>query len=191
VRIEFEMYASNFDHDPKKCDLIVCWEDNLPGYRVPRLALRPFAERASPPVIALPLRPKFPAKVWDEQSFLRDCPPGLRSCQERLLKWAKRHGKVILGRGPKIASWTFRLPLDKGDSCRLFGVYANGKVWPSGWKYLPRHRQARFEQCLRRAPEFKAGLASGKAWFEVKIQDKGVLQALRAAVLAAATAHSG
>lgn len=29
VRIEFEHKSSNFDHDPKGCDIIVCWEDNL------------------------------------------------------------------------------------------------------------------------------------------------------------------
>lgn len=29
VRIEFEYKSSNFDHDPKGCDMIVCWEDNL------------------------------------------------------------------------------------------------------------------------------------------------------------------
>jgi hypothetical protein len=28
VRIEFEYQSINFDHDPKKCDCIVCWEDN-------------------------------------------------------------------------------------------------------------------------------------------------------------------
>ena len=44
VRIEFELVASNFlahGHDPECCDLIVCWEDNLPNFRVPRLALAP------------------------------------------------------------------------------------------------------------------------------------------------------
>ena len=32
VRIEFEYRSSNFimhNHDPKNCDIIVCWEDNL------------------------------------------------------------------------------------------------------------------------------------------------------------------
>jgi len=29
VRIEFEEPSDNFDHDPKKCDLIVCWKDTL------------------------------------------------------------------------------------------------------------------------------------------------------------------
>lgn len=29
VRIEFEEPSDSFDHDPKKCDLIVCWKDNL------------------------------------------------------------------------------------------------------------------------------------------------------------------
>jgi hypothetical protein len=28
VRIEFEYRSRDFDHDPKGCDLIVCWEDN-------------------------------------------------------------------------------------------------------------------------------------------------------------------
>ena len=31
IRIEFEYKSSNFDHDPKGCDVIVCWEDNLAG----------------------------------------------------------------------------------------------------------------------------------------------------------------
>lgn len=29
IRIEFEEPSSRFDHDPKGCDLIVCWEDDL------------------------------------------------------------------------------------------------------------------------------------------------------------------
>jgi hypothetical protein len=29
VRIEFEEPSDKFDHDPKKCDLIVCWKDTL------------------------------------------------------------------------------------------------------------------------------------------------------------------
>ena len=28
-RIELELLASNFDHDPKGCDFIVCWENDL------------------------------------------------------------------------------------------------------------------------------------------------------------------
>src|SRR3989338_4200442 len=29
IRIEFEYKSSSFDHDPKGCDMIVCWEDDL------------------------------------------------------------------------------------------------------------------------------------------------------------------
>jgi len=32
VRVEFEVYASNFirhGHDPEKCDLLICWENDL------------------------------------------------------------------------------------------------------------------------------------------------------------------
>lgn len=30
IDIEFEFKSSNFDHDPDKCDVLVCWEDDLP-----------------------------------------------------------------------------------------------------------------------------------------------------------------
>jgi hypothetical protein len=43
VRIEFEFRASHFqahNHDPAKCDLIVCWEDDWPGCPVDVLELR-------------------------------------------------------------------------------------------------------------------------------------------------------
>ena len=30
IDIEFEYKSSNFDHDPDKCDVLVCWEDDLP-----------------------------------------------------------------------------------------------------------------------------------------------------------------
>ncbi|MHA1665617.1 MAG: hypothetical protein ACTSVW_07285 [Candidatus Njordarchaeales archaeon] len=29
-RIEIETYASQFNHDPKGCDIIICWENDLP-----------------------------------------------------------------------------------------------------------------------------------------------------------------
>lgn len=29
INIEFEYKSSNFDHDPDKCDVLVCWEDDL------------------------------------------------------------------------------------------------------------------------------------------------------------------
>jgi len=30
INIEFEFKSSGFDHDPDKCDVLVCWEDDLP-----------------------------------------------------------------------------------------------------------------------------------------------------------------
>lgn len=44
-RVEFEYKARNFllhQHDPKGCDLIVCWEDDYPGAPVPVFSLRTF-----------------------------------------------------------------------------------------------------------------------------------------------------
>lgn len=33
INIEFEFKSSNFDHDPDKCDILVCWEDDLKGVK--------------------------------------------------------------------------------------------------------------------------------------------------------------
>jgi hypothetical protein len=35
INIEFEFKSSNFDHDPDKCDVLVCWED----FKTQRLVL--------------------------------------------------------------------------------------------------------------------------------------------------------
>jgi hypothetical protein len=43
VRIEFEFRSRNFlthKHDPRKCDLIVCWEDDWPDCPLEVLALK-------------------------------------------------------------------------------------------------------------------------------------------------------
>jgi len=101
VRIEFELYASNFrlhGHDPNGCDLIVCWEDDLPSFVVPRLELRSFAESALPPVVALPVKFKYEATVWKEPTFLAECPPEDRSLHARFLTWAKRREKSFSAR---------------------------------------------------------------------------------------------
>jgi hypothetical protein len=49
VRIEFEYQSGNFrkhGHDPKGCDLIVCWEHNWPECPVEVLALKDEITRA-------------------------------------------------------------------------------------------------------------------------------------------------
>jgi len=37
INIEFEYLSSGFDHDPAKCDLLVCWEDDLSPQEKERL----------------------------------------------------------------------------------------------------------------------------------------------------------
>jgi hypothetical protein len=187
VRIEFELYASNFkehEHKAGDCDLIVCWEDDVSGCDdlPPRLALRPLAEKASPPVIRLPLRSKYSDRIWDTGSFLKACPADLQPIHEQLLTWAKDVGQVIWGRGAKNPSWTFAVPLDNGSRCTLFGVYADGTIWLYRSPDLPADRMARYTQCFQSAPKLRAALASGKQTFHVGIQDEGVLPALRAAI---------
>jgi hypothetical protein len=187
VRMEFELYASHFyahGHPCNGCDYIVCWGDDMRGdHKLPRrLPLRPLAEKASPPVIRLPLSPKYPDTIWTKESFLAACPADLRPIHKKLLAWAEDVGQVISGRGAKNPSWTFAVALEDGSPCTLFGVYANGKIWLYGSPDLPADRLSRYTQCLRSAPKLKAALATGKGWFQVDIQDEGVLPALRAAI---------
>jgi hypothetical protein len=178
------LYASHYDHPCNGCDYIVCWEDDMPGdHQLPqRLPLRPLAEKASPPVIKLPLSPKYPDTIWTEKLFLPECPAGIRPIHRQFLKWAKGVGQIIWGRGAKNPSWTFAVPLDNGSRCTLFGVYADGTIWFYRSPELPGDRLARYTQCFQSAPKLKAALASGKQTFQVGIQDEGVLPALRAAI---------
>lgn len=189
VRIEFELYASNFSlhgHDPNGCDLIVCWEDDLPSFVVPRLELRPFAESASPPVVAIPVRLKYEATVWKEPTFLAACPPEDRPLHEQLLAWAKARGQVVFGKGAKHASWTLQVVLPAGQRCTLLGVNAKGTLWPN-WQKLPADVAEHYKEGLRLAPRFKAAIEAGKAWCESGMQEAAVLPALRAAVDAVAS----
>lgn len=50
VRIEFEYHSRNFKthgHDPDKCDVIVCWEDNWPECPIEILDLRSILQKLS------------------------------------------------------------------------------------------------------------------------------------------------
>jgi hypothetical protein len=55
VLIEFEHRSRNFlehGHDPAKCDIIVCWEDNWPDCPIQVLELKKEVERMSEPGFA-------------------------------------------------------------------------------------------------------------------------------------------
>jgi hypothetical protein len=185
IRIEFELYASNFrvhGHDPNGCDLIICWEDNLPGFAVPRLPLRPIAEAITPPIIASPMHPKYEITVWNEEAYLSACPAEVRPLHADFLAWAKQTGEVVFGKGAKIASWTFQIPLQDGQRCTLFGVHANSKVWPIWPQKLPADLAAKYKEGLRLVPKFKEALDLGKDWCEADIREHGVVPALQSAV---------
>jgi hypothetical protein len=48
VRIEFELFASHFKlhrHDPSKCDIIVCWENDWKGSPIEVIELKSEMEK--------------------------------------------------------------------------------------------------------------------------------------------------
>jgi hypothetical protein len=50
VNIEFEFKSRNFNHDPKGCDLVVCWEDDWPDCPVRVLELKSEIRKLDPNV---------------------------------------------------------------------------------------------------------------------------------------------
>ena len=77
LRIEFELRASNFlahKHDTEGCDLIVCWEDDMGDFKVPRLALSLVIASLDSQVIESPDRVKYPPQDWTEEKFLQEAP---------------------------------------------------------------------------------------------------------------------
>jgi hypothetical protein len=187
IRIEFELYSSNFKahgHDPNGCDLIVCWEDDMPGFAVPRLQLRPIAESAAPAIISIPMRPKYEAVVWNEKTYLAACADDTRAAQSTLLEWARGMGigEVVFGKGPKIASWTFQISLGSQKYCTLFGVHANNEIWPIWIPPLPKELADRYKEELQHAPKFKDAIEAGKAWCVVNQKEPEVIRVLQSAV---------
>jgi hypothetical protein len=87
-----------------------------------------------------------------------------------------------MGKGAKNPSWTLALTLPNGQRYTLFGVYANGRIWPTDFKKLPATLRTEYEECLRVAPKFKSALDAGKSWFEADIREEAVLLALKSAV---------
>lgn len=70
IRIEFEYKSSGFDHDPKGCDMVVCWEDDLSPEQKRELAGIEIIELKS--MINTPeipnREPKDPEEVPDKKS---------------------------------------------------------------------------------------------------------------------------
>lgn len=64
VNIEFEFKSSNFDHDPEKCDILVCWEDDLPEGRRDLIKGLEIIEIRS--IIDTPEVPNFKPKLPEE-----------------------------------------------------------------------------------------------------------------------------
>jgi hypothetical protein len=87
----------------------------------------------------------------------------------------------VFGKGAKHASWTFQVALPAGQRCTLFGVNANGTVWPN-WQKLPVDIAERYKLRLSLAPRFKTAIDAGKAWCESNMKEALVLPALQAAV---------
>ena len=54
-----------------------------------------------------------------------------------------------MGKGAKNPSWTFALPLPNRQRYTLFGVYANGKVWPTDFHKLPATLRTEYEEGLQ------------------------------------------
>jgi len=48
VRIEFEYQSGGFNHDPKGCDLVVCWENNVKNIGVEVLELKRYFDKDAP-----------------------------------------------------------------------------------------------------------------------------------------------
>jgi len=167
LRIEFELRASNFvahEHDPDGCDLIVCWEDDMGDFKVPRLALSSVAASLDPPVIQFPDRVKYPPRVWTEEQFLQVAPAELRQNHREFLQWAKSvapRGRVTFGEGNQFASWSFAVNLRTGKRITLLGVYPDGTVWVQ-----PQSLSDSLGELYRRRLAGAANEADlGKQWF--------------------------
>lgn len=167
LKIEFELRASNFvahGHDPDGCDLIVCWDDDVGDFKVPRLALSSLVASLDTPVIKSPDRVKYPPQVWTEDKFLQEAPVELRQHHLEFLQWAKGLApqvRLAFGGGNQFPSWSFAINLKTGKKITLLGVYADGTVWVQ-----PQRLPDSLGELYRRRLAGAANEADlGKQWF--------------------------
>jgi len=69
-RAEFEYKASNFNvhkHDPRKCDIIICWENDWPGSVLPVLALSGAEWKQAK--LALPTATEREVSYWKQRAL--------------------------------------------------------------------------------------------------------------------------
>jgi len=142
LRLEFELYSSNFkgEHDPKKCDIIVCWKDDWRGYP-PSIKVLDLSKVVSKlegkgfPKLILNDHQKRGPKKWSFDEFMDELKKGLsaedfQEFKTFLDELQKTQGVDIkAGRG-KIPTITIGFG-EKSNNDYPIGIYANGKAWIS------------------------------------------------------------
>lgn len=133
VRIEFEFLSSNFKthgHDPKGCDLIICWEHDWSKCPVEVVALKEIIPTLPNPKVSRPDTDRDPKTDVDLDKFVAALDPHVRKCYDltdataRALSpdvWRKFNGKnLITYYSPKRVFLYLRLRKKKGVQLMLF-----------------------------------------------------------------------
>lgn len=156
VRIEFELYSSNFKqhkHACDGCDLIVCWEDDWGGGDgfPDILALADVVRDRCSHLIASD-RPKHPTQQWNELTFRQgmvDLKPRDRQLVERLLAFAKENRL-----GPRWVSGSYGAFVVRAEE-EFFKVYNTGRIGFAWSRWKRRERLAELFESLNSATGVK------------------------------------
>jgi len=136
LKVEFELYSNNFrtqGHDPKECDLIVCWRKdwNPPG-NVKVLELSKIIKQRYPNIV-LNDRPKYPDRVkpWSTEEFMAKLREKVSAREyeelEEFINELKTMEGVglVLGRGHKVP--TLGIYIERLGNAPL-GIEATGRA---------------------------------------------------------------
>lgn len=164
VRIEFQKTSRGFltdRHDPKKCDLIVCWEHNWPESPLPVLSLKAFIEEKGIEVIANPDRRKYEKALWTWERFLPEVPENLREKREKLFRFLiALPGEARSGKGARVPSYRFWVPLGStGTWIGMTDVQADGRYTAGYDENLPREIYEELKQRFSEIPSVGTKLA--------------------------------
>ena len=132
VRIEFEVLASSFlahGHDPKGCDLIVCWQNDWPDSPVPVLELKQVVLQRAPWAVQHPERRKAHEGAWDEAEFLAHANEAGAAMLQGVKAIISQHSDVfaaVQGKGDQEA--TLGVWLLRGGKGRIYTIFGRGFV---------------------------------------------------------------
>lgn len=189
VRIEFEVYSRDFcrgkGHDPKKCDVIVCWKDNWPECpkNIKVIQLYDIISRVKPKLILNPSSTPYKTRMkWNEKRFFDQAGKHPKGFIRKIYNFCRQQPEFDIrpGTGRKKATLLVYKIWPRNYGVVLW-LWADGKIQPyfvndNFAEPLQDEYRKRMQQI---SPQIKEHIEKNKKWPFIVIKNKREFNTLK------------